>query len=186
MATKKTKDSGTSTTEFSLFDPPERSDADEEELPKDEVGRSKIKQQYVELLGIRVAKLKGRILNRERINKNLEGIYFVCAQCESVCHNLDEGLVEDEDNERNICVPCQKILLDPPRAVRSPTKKAASKKASTKKAAAKKAAAAKAAAVKATAVKVAAAKATAAKAEPASKAVAKKAPAKKAPAKKKV
>ncbi len=52
---------------FSLFDEPETSetDVDEEELPKDEAGRAKIKQQYVELLGIRIEKLKGRILNRE-------------------------------------------------------------------------------------------------------------------------
>lgn len=133
MATRKTKDSGAS--EFSLFDAPDPADvdSDEEDLPKDEVGRTKIKQQYVELLGIRVAKLKGRILNRERINKNLEGIYFVCKQCKTVCHNLDEGLVEDEDNERNICVPCQKALTAPPRAVKAPAKKKTASKATKPK-----------------------------------------------------
>ena len=66
--------------------------ADDEDLPKDEAGRAKIKQQYVDLLGIRIKKKRGNILNRERINKTLEGIYFICARCEKVCHNLDEGL----------------------------------------------------------------------------------------------
>ena len=57
---------------------------------------------------IRIQKLSGRILNRERIDKNVEGIYFICIQCNQVCHNLDEGLIEDEENERNLCVPCSK------------------------------------------------------------------------------
>ena len=94
---------------FSLFDDSEPSELDsDEDLPRDEAGRQKIKQQYIDLLGIRVKKLSGRILNRERIDKNVEGIYFICVRCEQVCHNLDEGLIEDEHNERNICVPCSK------------------------------------------------------------------------------
>ena len=56
-------------------------EADEDaDLPKDEAGRRKIKRQYGELLGIRIEKLRGRILNRERINKTIEGIYFICAR----------------------------------------------------------------------------------------------------------
>lgn len=95
--------------EFSLFDEAEATDVDsEDDLPRDEAGRAKIKHQYVELLGIRVQKLAGRILNRERINKTLEGIYFVCVRCKKVCHNLDEGLVEDAENKANICTPCSK------------------------------------------------------------------------------
>jgi hypothetical protein len=87
----------------------EISEVDEEgDLPKDEAGRRKIKRQYEELLGIRVEKLKGRILNRERINKTIEGVYFICAECRKVCHNIDEGLVEDPDNVRNICGACAK------------------------------------------------------------------------------
>jgi hypothetical protein len=94
---------------FSLFDDSEAVEPEaDEELPRDEAGRQKIKQQYVDLLGIRIHKLRGRILNRERIDKNIEGIYFICARCEQVCHNLDEGLVEDEKNENNICQPCSK------------------------------------------------------------------------------
>jgi hypothetical protein len=81
---------------------------DEGDLPKDEAGRRKIKRQYEDLLGIRVEKLKGRILNRERINKTIEGVYFVCAECKKVCHNIDEGLVEDPDNVRNMCGACGK------------------------------------------------------------------------------
>ncbi len=95
--------------EFSLFDEAESADGDaEDDLPRDEAGRAKIKHQYIDLLGIRVQKLAGRILNRERINKTLEGIYFVCLRCKKVCHNLDEGLVEDTENKSNICTPCAK------------------------------------------------------------------------------
>ena len=58
---------------------------------------------YEELLGIRTMKLRGRVLNRERINKTIEGIYFICAECTKVCHSLDEGIVEDPDNIENVC-----------------------------------------------------------------------------------
>jgi hypothetical protein len=68
---------------------------EDSDLPKDEAGRRKIKRQYETLLGIRIEKLKGRILNRERINKTIEGVYFICAECKKVCHNMDDGLVED-------------------------------------------------------------------------------------------
>jgi hypothetical protein len=78
------------------------------DLPKDEAGRRKIKRQYQELLGIRMEKLKGRILNRERINKTIEGIYFICAKCMKVCHSLDEGLQEDTENQNNMCAKCAK------------------------------------------------------------------------------
>jgi len=81
----------------------------EEELPKDEAGRRKIKRQYEELLGIRIEKLRGRILNRERINKTIEGIYFICASCRKICHNLDEGLVEDPNNVNNLCHACANV-----------------------------------------------------------------------------
>ena len=78
------------------------------DLPRDEAGRRKIKRQYEDLLGIRVEKLKGRILNRERINKTIEGVYFICAECKKVCHNMDEGLVEDSNNVHNLCATCSK------------------------------------------------------------------------------
>jgi len=78
------------------------------DLPKDEAGRRKIKRQYQELLGIRIEKLKGRILNRERINKTIEGIYFICVRCTKVCHSLDEGLQEDPENQNNTCAKCSK------------------------------------------------------------------------------
>jgi hypothetical protein len=93
-----------------LFDDEEAPAEDtEEELPKDEAGRRKIKRQYEELLGIRVDKLRGRILNRERINKTIEGIYFICAACRKICHNLDEGLVEDPNNVNNLCHACANV-----------------------------------------------------------------------------
>ncbi len=92
-----------------IFEDDGGGEVDEEgELPKDEAGRRKIKRQYEDLLGIRVEKLKGRILNRERINKTIEGVYFICAECKKVCHNMDEGLVEDPNNVRNVCGACSK------------------------------------------------------------------------------
>jgi hypothetical protein len=81
---------------------------DDGDLPKDEAGRRKIKRQYEDLLNIRIEKLKGRILNRERINKTIEGIYFICGECKKVCHNMDEGLVEDPNNVNNLCGTCAK------------------------------------------------------------------------------
>lgn len=92
-----------------IFEDDTTADVEEEgDLPKDEAGRRKIKRQYEDLLGIRVEKLKGRILNRERINKTIEGVYFICAECKKVCHNMDEGLVEDPENVRNLCAACGK------------------------------------------------------------------------------
>jgi len=92
---------------FSIFDDDEPSDVSEDEdLPRDEAGRRKIKRQYGELLGVRIEKLKGRILNRERINKTIEGVYFICIDCRKVCHNMDDGLVEDPENVNNRCAPC--------------------------------------------------------------------------------
>jgi hypothetical protein len=94
---------------YSVLDADDRSDAQEDsDLPKDEVGRRKIKRQYETLLGIRIEKLKGRILNRERINKTIEGVYFICAECKKVCHNMDDGLVEDPNNAHNVCGSCSK------------------------------------------------------------------------------
>ncbi len=92
---------------FNIFEEEESRDpATEEELPKDEAGRRKIKRQYEDLLGIRIQKLRGRVLNRERINKTIEGIYFICADCAKVCHNVDDGFTEDPENVRNLCGTC--------------------------------------------------------------------------------
>ena len=108
--TRKTDKPRSKSKSFAIFDDEEQPVEDgEEELPKDEAGRRKIKRQYEELLGIRIEKLKGRILNRERINKTIEGIYFICASCKKVCHNLDEGLVEDPNNVNNLCTACSTI-----------------------------------------------------------------------------
>ena len=96
-----------------LEDEDDRGEDGEEELPKDEAGRRKIKRQYEELLGIRIEKLKGRILNRERINKTIEGIYFICASCKKVCHNIDDGLVEDPNNVNNLCTTCSTVTTTP-------------------------------------------------------------------------
>ena len=78
MARARKSDKATSSSNskaFSILDDEEQhTDDGQEDLPKDEAGRRKIKRQYEELLGIRIEKLKGRILNRERINKTIEGI----------------------------------------------------------------------------------------------------------------
>jgi len=108
--TRKTDKPRSKSKSFAIFDDEDQPVEDgEEELPKDEAGRRKIKRQYEELLGIRIEKLKGRILNRERINKTIEGIYFICASCKKVCHNLDEGLVEDPNNVNNLCTACSTV-----------------------------------------------------------------------------
>jgi hypothetical protein len=94
---------------FAIFEEEDRDEQNPEEgLPKDEAGRRRVKRQYEDLLGIRIKKLKGRILNRERINKTSEGVYFICIECERVCHNLDEGLIEDPENRQNACMQCRK------------------------------------------------------------------------------
>jgi hypothetical protein len=91
----------------SLADAGDEPDEDAD-LPKDEAGRRKIKRQYEELLGIRIEKLRGHILNRERINKTIEGIYFICDKCLKVCHSIDDGFVEDAENQHNLCGKCGK------------------------------------------------------------------------------
>jgi hypothetical protein len=107
--TRKTDKPRSKSKSFAIFDDEEQPVEDgEEELPKDEAGRRKIKRQYEELLGIRIEKLRGRILNRERINKTIEGVYFICIDCKKVCHNMDDGLVEDPENVNNRCGPCAK------------------------------------------------------------------------------
>jgi hypothetical protein len=104
---EKSSGGGAKSKAFSIFEDEEQhADDGQEDLPKDEAGRRKIKRQYEELLGIRIEKLKGRILNRERINKTIEGIYFICASCKKVCHNIDDGLVEDPNNVNNLCSAC--------------------------------------------------------------------------------
>ena len=104
---KTTKGGAAKKKSFSLWgDKRKGKEEDGDALPKDEAGRLKIKRQYEDLLGIRVAKLAGRVLNRERLDKTAEGIYFICAVCKKICHNLDEGLVEDEDNKNNMCTAC--------------------------------------------------------------------------------
>jgi hypothetical protein len=106
-ARKSEKSVGSKSKGFTMFEGDDhQADEAQEELPKDEAGRRKIKRQYEELLGIRIEKLRGRILNRERINKTIEGIYFICASCRKVCHNVDDGLVEDPNNLNNLCSAC--------------------------------------------------------------------------------
>ena len=109
MARSPKKSSGKGKKRYSVLEEDERQEtADEGDLPKDEAGRRKIKRQYEDLLNIRIEKLKGRILNRERINKTIEGVYFICGECKKVCHNMDDGLVEDPANVSNLCSACAK------------------------------------------------------------------------------
>jgi hypothetical protein len=112
----RTRKKETEKKDLNLFDEDQPEEASDEELPKDEAGRRKIKKRYEELLGIRIEKLKGRVLNRERINKTIEGIYFICAVCKKICHNLDEGLIEDPENVSNQCGACSKTKGKNPQA----------------------------------------------------------------------
>jgi len=83
-------------------------EVDDEDLPSDEAGRRKIKKNYEELLGIRIEKLRGRVLNREKINKSIDGLYFICFNCKKICHNLDEGWLEEAVTLNNFCGGCAK------------------------------------------------------------------------------
>jgi hypothetical protein len=108
-APKKSKAASQGKKGYSVLEAGDAADGQEDsDLPKDEAGRRKIKRQYETLLGIRIEKLKGRILNRERINKTIEGVYFICIDCKKVCHNMDDGLVEDPNNAQNLCGACAK------------------------------------------------------------------------------
>src|ERR687888_768240 len=90
------------------FDDANPEEAEDEDLPSDEAGRRKIKKNYEELLGIRIEKLRGRVLNREKINKSIDGLYFICFECKKICHNLDEGWKEEAGSLNNYCGSCAK------------------------------------------------------------------------------
>ncbi len=83
-------------------------DPEDQDLPSDEAGRMKVEKHYEELLGIRLEKLKGQMLNREKISKSIGGVYVICAECKRVCHNLDEGLVQDLKKQVIFCKECAK------------------------------------------------------------------------------
>jgi hypothetical protein len=106
---KKTSGKASKKDKYGSFDDLTEEADEDADLPKDEAGRRKIKRQYTDLLGIRIEKLRGRILNRERINKTIEGIYFICFDCLKVCHSLDDGLTEDTNNQQNMCGACSKL-----------------------------------------------------------------------------
>jgi hypothetical protein len=108
MARTKKKSARTRARSSSALDDHNQEESEEQGLASDEAGRRKIKKSYEELLGIRVEKLKGRVLNREKINKSIDGVYFICFSCKKVSHNLDEGLVEDPQNQANYCGACAK------------------------------------------------------------------------------
>jgi hypothetical protein len=92
----------------SYFDDASHDEAEDEDLPSDEAGRRKIKKNYEELLGIRIDKLRGRVLNREKINKSIDGVYFICFECRKISHNLDEGWVEETASQNSYCAACAK------------------------------------------------------------------------------
>ena len=118
--TKKTAKASTKKDKYGSFDDLTEEAEEDADLPKDEAGRRKIKRQYTDLLGIRIEKLRGRILNRERINKTIEGIYYICVDCLKVCHSLDDGLTEDPNNQQNLCATCSKARAQRPRPKRRP------------------------------------------------------------------
>jgi len=111
MARAKKSSKSSKRDKYGSFDDLTEESDEDADLPKDEAGRRKIKRQYGELLGIRIEKLRGKILNRERINKTIEGIYFICFDCLKVCHSLDDGFIEDPNNQENLCAKCSKTRL---------------------------------------------------------------------------
>jgi len=90
------------------IDDQDHDEGEDQDLPSDEAGRLKIKKNYEDLLGIRIEKLKGHVLNREKINKSVEGIYFICFECKRISHNLDEGLIVDTPTQIHYCQNCAK------------------------------------------------------------------------------
>jgi hypothetical protein len=135
--TKKTAKASTKKDKYGSFDDLTEEADEDADLPKDEAGRRKIKRQYTDLLGIRIEKLRGKILNRERINKTIEGIYYICFDCLKVCHSLDDGFTEDPNNQQNLCSTCSKARTQaaaaeakaaaaPPHPARSSSRKRAS------------------------------------------------------------
>ncbi|MBI4523733.1 MAG: hypothetical protein HY695_07985 [Deltaproteobacteria bacterium] len=105
---KKTADRSRKSKDRGFLDDSGNDEMEDQDLPSDEAGRLKIKRNYEDLLGIRIEKLKGRILNREKINKSIDGIYFICFECKKVSHNLDEGIVEDPQTHLYLCNACAK------------------------------------------------------------------------------
>ena len=105
---KKTPTRSAKSRSDNYFDETSHEEAEDEDLPSDEAGRRKIKKNYEELLGIRIEKLRGRILNREKINKSIDGVYFICFECKKICHNLDEGWVEEAETQNSFCAACAK------------------------------------------------------------------------------
>jgi hypothetical protein len=81
MARTKKKSATKRARRSSSLDDHNQEESEEQGLASDEAGRLKIKKSYEELLGIRVEKLKGRVLNREKINKSIDGVYFICFSC---------------------------------------------------------------------------------------------------------
>lgn len=110
MARTKKKAAGRSSKERShdYIDDGSHDESEDEDLPSDEAGRRKIKKNYEELLGIRIDKLRGRVLNREKINKSIDGLYFICFECKKICHNLDDGWLEEAVTGNNFCGACAK------------------------------------------------------------------------------
>ncbi len=44
----------------------------------------------------------------EKINKSIDGLYFICYECKKICHNLDDGWVEEAGTQNNYCGACAK------------------------------------------------------------------------------
>ncbi len=135
MARAKKRSKSSKRDKYGSFDDLSDESEEDADLPKDEAGRRKIKRQYTDLLGIRIEKLRGKILNRERINKTIEGIYFICFDCLRVCHSLDDGFSEDPNNQENVCAKCgktrsQAAAAEARAAGSSPTRSSSRKRAS--------------------------------------------------------
>ena len=86
-AKKKTASRGGKDRTHDYIDDGSHDESEDEDLPSDEAGRRKIKKNYEELLGIRVEKLRGRVLNREKINKSIDGWVEEVGTLNNYCGN---------------------------------------------------------------------------------------------------
>ena len=83
-------------------------ESEDEDLPSDEAGRRKIKKNYEELLGIRIDKLRGRVLNREKINKSIDGFTLSASNARKSATTSMKAGWKKPVTLNNFCGPCAK------------------------------------------------------------------------------
>jgi hypothetical protein len=76
-------------------------------ISKRRSGQTQDQENYEELLGIRIEKLRGRILNREKINKSIDEFISSALNAKSVTISTRAGSRRQEPEQ--LCGTCAKI-----------------------------------------------------------------------------